>query len=121
MGANLTVLLNQLNKMGNENDCATLEAGLYLFNLVITGSLIAMLSNWGTYYAMYKVGGNKPVEYDNQVVAQQYIELNYTSALVWIGFAYCPMLPFAFALLQMLEILWMSKILNWFCKCADKP
>lgn len=123
--ANLVVLLAQLDKVGaGGTQCATLQVGLYLYQLVFVGTLSNMVSNWACFWGMYRFlgkDGPEKVEYDNQTVAQQYIELNYATALVWIGSAYSPMLPFWGSFLGLLEILWMGRVLKWFCRCAEKP
>jgi len=122
--ANLVVLLSQLDRMGKGGQCRTLEAGEYLYNLVITGAIISMLSNWASMYFSYRFAGatgKDKLEFDNQMVAQQYIELNYNTALVWVGFSYSPMLLLVWAVLGIAEITWTAKLLQWFCKCAEKP
>jgi len=123
--ANLVVLLSQLDKVGTgDGQCATLQVGLYLYQLVIVGHITAIISNFATFYFTYRFAGPTgadKLEYDNQTVAQQYIELNYNTALVWIGYAYSPMLPFIAAVLNYAEVRALALSLKWFHKCAEKP
>lgn len=100
------------------------EVGIYLYQLVITGSIAGMVSNWATYFLTYRFAGPTgadKVEYDNQTVAQTYIELNYNTALVWIAYPMSPMVVFVAALLGLCEMAWLAQCLKWFCKVADKP
>jgi len=125
--ANLAMLLfqlDQLGKKGQGQDCVALDVGLFLYQQVVAGHILSMIINffcWGFFYRFLGPTGADPSEYDNQSVAQTYIELNYMTALVWVGTPYCPFLPLVASLLGFAEIRWSAFWLQWFCKTAEKP
>jgi len=120
--ANLLVLLYQLDQLGKKaSSCASMETGLYIYNLVITTALMNIVINFFCYWGMYRFGGRQRVEFDHQTVAQSYIDLNYNIALVWIGVSVSPVLPFVSAFLGYIELKWMGLLLKWFCKTSENP
>jgi hypothetical protein len=120
--ANLVVLILQLNKLEQSGSmCASQLAGMYIYKLIVTGSVIAIFSNLATYAAMYYIVYKERFEFDNQTVAQLYIDLCYNTALVWIGYYLSPALPFAAFIFSLLELIAIDKCLNWFCRPANKP
>lgn len=125
--ANLVVLLQALNHMllpDNVKECPSLDIGLFLYQQVLIGSLANSLSAFGSMWAKsmwYEYLGRGRPEFDGQSVAFLYIDLNYQTALCWVGMIFCPVLPLLFAVLNFAQIWWQIAVLRWFCKCSDKP
>jgi len=117
--SNIYVLQVSLTSTTSSYQCTEAVAGLLLYNMIITNSLLTAASNFASYGLSYCALGK--TEIAQEIVAGSYVDMNYNQCLFLMGLVYCPALPPTFFLLNWFEMFILFISFKWFCKLAKRP